>query len=230
MEQLGYRKKLLLSYIGNVPLDARILDVGCGEGDTLEALVNAGYTNLSGVDVVETEGIKMLKDKITFRESTIEQYLEQADSESFDFIIMADILEHIEGDVVVLEGLSKKLKSGGKLLLCVPAYQFLWGVDDEMVGHYRRYSKASLKAAIDGLPIKILDVKYLGFPFYLTARIFNNLLIRAGLSKKTAGTAVISAAQKNPLLTKIVSMVVAIEMMFNKFPFGQEIIVAMEKK
>jgi hypothetical protein len=63
---------------------------------------------------------------------------------SFDVIYTSNVLEHIEEDSLTLNQLNSKIKSGGALIIYVPAFQLLYSELDEKVGHYRRYEKKAL--------------------------------------------------------------------------------------
>jgi len=56
-----------------------------------------------------------------------------------------DVLEHIEEDCVSLSVLRDRVKKEGKLLLTVPAYQYLWSQHDVVHHHKRRYSVSHLR-------------------------------------------------------------------------------------
>ncbi len=59
--------------------------------------------------------------------------------------IVVRVLEHIEEDGAALRELRRVLRPGGLLLLTVPAVQLLWGDQDEISHHFRRYTDASLR-------------------------------------------------------------------------------------
>lgn len=62
---------------------------------------------------------------------------------------MLDVVEHIEDDVAALAAMRDCLAPGGKILITVPAHQWMWSAHDVVNHHKRRYSKAALKAALD---------------------------------------------------------------------------------
>lgn len=65
----------------------------------------------------------------------------------YDYVILADVLEHIpkyEREGVLWE-INRVLCPGGKLIITVPAYQWLYGLHDAFLGHIDRYSKCQLK-------------------------------------------------------------------------------------
>jgi SAM-dependent methyltransferase len=76
-------------------------------------------------------------------------------SEPADFIVMHDVLEHIEDDVAAVERVRALLAPGGLAIISVPAYQWLFGQHDVQLGHYRRYTRGSLRALFaDGFTIE----------------------------------------------------------------------------
>jgi hypothetical protein len=67
--------------------------------------------------------------------------------EQFDAAVYIDVLEHIADDRAELAAAADHLRVGGKLIVLSPAHQWLFTPFDEAIGHYRRYSKRSLRAA-----------------------------------------------------------------------------------
>ncbi|MEP0313257.1 MAG: class I SAM-dependent methyltransferase [Hyphomonas sp.] len=67
-------------------------------------------------------------------------------SEKFDTILYIDVLEHIEEDANEAARAAERLRPGGHLVVLAPAHQFLFTPFDSAIGHYRRYSRASLRA------------------------------------------------------------------------------------
>ena len=62
----------------------------------------------------------------------------------FDAIVAVNVVEHIQDDRALVARLAALLKPGGKLLIYVPACPFAYGSIDRALGHYRRYTRASL--------------------------------------------------------------------------------------
>ncbi len=67
-------------------------------------------------------------------------------AESFDLAVSLDVIEHLEDDVGALTELRRVVVPGGRLLVTVPAYQWLWSGHDEINHHHRRYTRHSLLA------------------------------------------------------------------------------------
>ncbi len=67
-------------------------------------------------------------------------------SESFDLVCALDILEHLDDDGSGIRELARVVAPGGTLLVMVPAFEFLWGPQDDVSLHRRRYTRRSLVA------------------------------------------------------------------------------------
>ena len=63
---------------------------------------------------------------------------------SMDYIIMLNYLEYLDNDFWSLDNINKKLKKSGKLILSTLANKNLYGLNDEVYGVKRRYTKANL--------------------------------------------------------------------------------------
>ena len=77
--------------------------------------------------------------------STVVQEVEEV----FDTVIYIDVLEHIELDRQETTAAYSRMSIGAHLVILAPALPFLYSPFDRAVGHYRRYTKASLREAID---------------------------------------------------------------------------------
>jgi 2-polyprenyl-3-methyl-5-hydroxy-6-metoxy-1,4-benzoquinol methylase len=80
------------------------------------------------------DGCEICSDKIAARQG-----------HSFDTILYIDVLEHIENDKLELQQAAALLKPGGYLVVVAPAHQRLYTEFDRSIGHFRRYTKQSLR-------------------------------------------------------------------------------------
>jgi SAM-dependent methyltransferase len=80
-----------------------------------------------------------------------------------DTVIAMNVLEHIEDDVKALECLSDALVPGGRVVVWVPGYQQLYGDFDRKVGHVRRYTPATLSAAVRNAGLEVESCKPINF-------------------------------------------------------------------
>jgi len=123
----------------------RILDLGCGTGTMLAHLRQFG--DAEGVDADE-RAVAFCHARGEDRVRRLEtERLPFADS-AFDLVTALDVLEHIEDDRAALREVHRVLKPGGVLLATVPAYRWMWGAQDEISHHFRRYDAPGLSGRI----------------------------------------------------------------------------------
>ncbi len=136
----------------------RILDVGCGDGLFFDFLGRFGA--VAGIEADERRvNDPLRRDQI--RVMAIDREFQT--EEPYDLIVMLDVLEHIEDDIGVLSALRRSLTPGGRILLTVPALPILWSRHDEANGHFRRYTKPTLRAALIRAGFQIKKVQYFFF-------------------------------------------------------------------
>jgi SAM-dependent methyltransferase len=98
-------------------------------------------------------------------------------TEKFDAIIYIDVLEHIKDDAGQVQRAIRHLKSHGKIVVLAPAHQWLFTPFDKMVGHYRRYTKSSLRAV---MPSELIQERLLYMDSVgLTASLANRFLLNS---------------------------------------------------
>jgi SAM-dependent methyltransferase len=81
-------------------------------------------------------------------------------SGKFDSILTANVVEHIRDDVQAISNCHRLLAPGGRLVVLVPAYEFLYNSFDELLGHYRRYTRKSLSALLEKGGFRLVDTRY----------------------------------------------------------------------
>ncbi len=82
------------------------------------------------------------------------------ESECASVVTAMDVLEHIEDDAGTLRELVRLVKSGGIIIVTVPAMPSLWSDWDESLHHFRRYLAVDLKAIITPLDVDIIRLTY----------------------------------------------------------------------
>jgi SAM-dependent methyltransferase len=97
----------------------------------------------------------------------------------FDTILYIDVLEHIEDDRGEMERAADLLAPGGTLIVVSPAFPRLFSEFDRSVGHYRRYTRASL-AAVMPASLRPLRVRYIDSVGFM-ASLANRALLRQAL-------------------------------------------------
>ena len=82
---------------------------------------------------------------------------------TFDTVFALNVIEHIEDDQLAIANCYKLLRSGGHLIILVPAYQWLYNGLDEALAHYKRYNKKSLRALFQTQALEVLHQQYFNF-------------------------------------------------------------------
>ena len=103
---------------------------------------------------------------------------------SIDTFTAFDVLEHIPDDQAAMANLFNTLKPGGRLILSVPAYQWLWSQHDELMHHQRRYLARDISSLARSAGFNIDYISYhncILFPvvvfFRLISRIFDGRVV-----------------------------------------------------
>jgi SAM-dependent methyltransferase len=81
------------------------------------------------------------------RQAPLEQLPFEADR--FDLIVATDVIEHLDDDRLALAELGRVAAPGGRLVITVPAYAWLWSRHDESLHHKRRYTAARMRAQLE---------------------------------------------------------------------------------
>ena len=141
------------------------MDVGCGGGLLIKELNDQGFKNVIGIDNSPVAIARANRRKISIVLSCAEKT--RFKNDSFDIIIASDILEHIDDDARAFHEWIRILKFGGKLILFVPAFKFLWSKHDELNMHFRRYTKRDILKLFNSTTVRILRNSYWNFSFFL---------------------------------------------------------------
>jgi SAM-dependent methyltransferase len=164
------RTRAILAYLDRyvgTGKDLRVLDVGCGAANMTHHLRH--YGEVVGVDnnprplaIARERGLEV-------REGTADN-LPFGDGE-FDLVAMLDTVEHVSAEDRAFQECWRVLRSpdpaheqaGGKLLVTVPAFMFLWSRNDVLNMHQRRYTAPELRAKLERQGFKVLRISYNNF-------------------------------------------------------------------
>jgi SAM-dependent methyltransferase len=132
-----------------------VLDLGGGAGNMAHHLAHFGQ--VIGVDTNGRPLAVAGQRGLTATQSTGD--LLPFPDNSFDLIALLDTVEHIPDDIGVFEECRRVLKPGGKLMITVPAFMWLWSYNDEINAHQRRYTAPELrqKLSMSGFQVKRLS-------------------------------------------------------------------------
>lgn len=142
----------------NVELNTKptLFDFGCGSGIYLRWLLKYNYRlSLTGYDPYLLKNINSEDRRIHFITELTSDY-----DKTFDYVTALDVIEHIEDEAGALATICRLLKPNGRLLLTVPAYEFLYSLHDAAVGHYRRYDKKSIAISLKNAGFAVTHCEY----------------------------------------------------------------------
>lgn len=145
-------------------LKGDILEIGCGIGNFTKDLTKFG--KVWAIDINKEyvdQTINNADNKTQAGLGNIEKGEFFFGNREFDSIVCLNVLEHIKDDNAAINNLFRLLKTGGKLILLVPAHQFLYGEIDRSIGHFRRYNKAGLIKKLTRAGFKIQSSRNLNF-------------------------------------------------------------------
>lgn len=236
-KQLARHDQIIKLLRGALPA-GKVLDAGCGNGNLAIKIAKRGY-QVVGVELSpglvkatkERAEELGLGDKITVFQGSLTNL--QFPQESFDAITCSEVLEHIKDHERVVKNFRRVLKPGGACIITVPINKRLWSIEDEWVGHYRRYSKKELVGLFKKNGFVAKRVRYIGFPLTLLYYKFAYIpLLRLKLSRKS-----VDKAAKHPLidqcilkpLSSLLSKVFYFDLLFGRIPRGLMIIVLFRK-
>src|SRR5262249_41628027 len=82
---------------------------------------------------------------------------------SFSLVLATDILEHVDDDARGAREICRVLAPGGHALITVPTFRSLWGLQDDVSQHKRRYRLAELVARLEDAGLVVDDAHYFNY-------------------------------------------------------------------
>lgn len=198
------RRAVLSSLLSrlSLPTGARVLEAGCGYGGNLAMLANFGevrafeLNEAARTQASASSGLTIASGKLPDQVGFV--------GETFDLIVMLDVLEHIEDDAQSLRTLRERLAPGACVAVTVPAFPWLWSAHDELHHHKRRYTRHSLRRVLVDAGFEDIELGYFNsilFPLAVAHRFMSRLLGR------TSG----AEAMPRPALNRLFAKLFALE-------------------
>lgn len=189
------RRRILAEFVEHICRQVkdrkpRILDVGCGTGANL--LMLSKYGQAEGVDVSEdalafcrARGLNEVKlgagEELPYEDGT------------FDLVTAFDVVEHMDDDLAGLKEMRRVLRPGGRVLLFVPTFMFLWGLQDDVSHHRRRYRLPELHRVLEQAGFEVERSTYANITFFLPILLVRKLMRLTGIKTETENTINVSA-------------------------------------
>ena len=175
VQYFDWQRRLALPELGQ-----RVLEIGCGMGNFTKHLVQREM--VVGIDIV-SECIEEHRKNMAPHghvQSMVKNILDPTFLELRDLapdsIVCLNVLEHISDDLKALQHMHAILPSGGRAVLMIPAFQALYGPIDGMLGHYRRYTRGSMKKVAEEAGFKAEKLRYINsvgfFGWWVNSHIF----------------------------------------------------------
>jgi len=176
----NYRDKKIISCIKNEHI---ILDIGCGEGITLEKLIKTfPNKNIKGIDYIE-ENIEICK-KYGLLVEYGSVYNLKIENNSVDCIVFLEVIEHLTDYKKALQEIYRVLKPNGSLILIFPndrifkiarvlTLRFKEAFYDP--GHIKQWTPKTIKKELRENGFKISKINNL--PFYFWPISFHCLVV-----------------------------------------------------
>ncbi|MFC6019278.1 class I SAM-dependent methyltransferase [Plantactinospora solaniradicis] len=199
--------ELALPYLGDNPIE-----IGSGLGDY--AIEWAPFLERFTATEADPDRLIALKERLSDEPAIEVRQMLLPTNEQGDYsaAVSYNVLEHIEDHVGALRSMRGLVRPGGAIVLIVPAFEFAMGPADIATGHVRRYTKKTMRAALDEAGLQVETLHYanaLGLiGYYMATNVFR-LMPKEGPMVKVYDTLVLP-------VTKAAERVV-------RPPFGQSV-------
>jgi ubiquinone/menaquinone biosynthesis C-methylase UbiE len=202
-----------------------VLDVGTGTGANLRLLRDLRVNSFTGLDNNDIAiGYCRSKGLGQVRQGSV-CAMPFADG-SFDFVVATDIIEHVEDDSAALREVARVLKDRGKALITVPAFPSLWGLQDILAHHKRRYRMQSLLKKMEQAGLETRRCYYFNYLLFVPIWMARRLISLLGINRNS------EAEFNSPFLNRCLSAIFTIDISTAPFvrpPFGVSILVIGER-
>lgn len=189
------RRRIIASFVEEIcrrvtDRRPRILDVGCGTGANL--LMLSQYGDAEGVDISQ-DALAFCRDRGLDKVRLGAGEKLPYDDGTFDLVTALDVVEHMDDDLAGLKEMRRVLRPGGRVLLFVPTFMFLWGLQDDVSHHRRRYRLSQLRRVLEEAGFEIERTTYANITFFLPILLIRQLMRVTGIKAESENNINISA-------------------------------------
>jgi SAM-dependent methyltransferase len=172
----------------------RFVEIGIGSGHISQLLLSLGWSG-SGYDLNPAavgRAAELNSDHVVvgrYSAHDLDWLASPAEQEpGVDLVVSSMVLEHLDDDEVkrYFEKCAEVLRPGGRAILIVPGSPRHWGIEDEIAGHFRRYTATSLGSTVSEHGWSTTHLAGLTYPMSNLLLGASNLLVRRAEQEKTA--------------------------------------------
>lgn len=206
-----------------------MIEIGCGCGSILR------FLDMKGLSI---EGADVFLEALQFCTRHTDAPLYQLDAQrtpfadnQYDIVGLFDVLEHIEDDQAVLKEMRRICKPGGRIVLTVPAYKWLWSYIDTILCHKRRYNKKELHRKLLQAGFVVERVSF--FMFFLFPVLFAYRRLRNIRTHSDHALSSLTETQTIPLINGVFLSILRLERFLIKhmnLPMGTSLVAVARKE
>jgi ubiquinone/menaquinone biosynthesis C-methylase UbiE len=156
------REELLLRELSAAEPGPDVLDVGAGSGTFSNRLSARGF-DVTSTDITD-EALGVLRERVSGTVERADAVALPFEDDSFDAVVLAEVLEHLEDDEGALAEAARVLRPKGVLGISVPRNPAWFSRSDRWAGHVRRYTRQQLEGRVGAAGFEIVTCKPWGFP------------------------------------------------------------------
>ena len=112
-----FQRSILAYHEAAKRIEGDVLEIGTGSGYGIE-LIAPHAKKFVTIDKFMAEGDRALPDNVEFRQATVPPL--PFESESFDYVILFQVIEHIKEDIDFVREIHRVLRPGGKVIITTP--------------------------------------------------------------------------------------------------------------
>ena len=152
----------------------RFVEIGAGTGEMTKEFLKRGFSGTCYDIGVEHKSVITSNLSAWAGQVEVSGDLSTVPHGSFDYLLAFEVLEHIEDDLSALEQWATYLRTGGSVIVSVPAHASKFGPTDRAVGHVRRYERGELLSLFHQAGFSSCKVFCYGFPLGNITRLLSD--------------------------------------------------------
>jgi len=216
------KRRLVADALGLFAGSGALVDVGCGTGQTVRALAEAGFKPAIGSDLSRYALAKATAAVPECSFMAADATRLPVPDASLGCVTSLDVIEHLDEPVGALREYSRAA-AGGLVVCTVPAYMWAWSEHDVNLGHRRRYTRRTLQADVEAAGLEILFCRYFHHWLVLAALLLRKTPLRLLLRGQAEASSFV-----NPSVNRGLTALASFERWLGKrvdIPFGLSILV-----